>query len=348
MILLFRLFIRLIISIIGFLLYPFRGLKDTPSSIGKVVYLLWGGIGNAVMAIPAIGALQDKYKSSLLVYAMHPDSGKLLYPTKVVLMTVLNLPFGLLDTIRCLYREHPDITLTNFSSPTFLTSLISYLSGTKYRIGYDRGKRGIFFNIIQPAQRISETEADSQTIERIFSLKVSSKYSLYRHKGFGEKFLREREIKGKILGIHPGGDFKSWGKRKYCKLIDSLTDVSVILIGGEEDRQLIEEIAEDRDVYKYIGKDILKSIDLISKFSLFLTGDTGLMHIASAVGVPVVAIFGPTDPVKNRPIGNVRIIRKKLPCSPCYRYRIPRCKRRICLDIPVSEVLEQIKNMEII
>lgn len=335
---------RLLLGLIGLVLYPFRKLKNPPSTVEKVVYLLWGGIGNAVMALPAISALLDECGNKLLVYAIHPAAGKLLSPSNVVVMPVLKSPFGFLDTAKNLHRVHPQISITNFSSPTFLTSFLSYISGARYRMGYNRGMRGILFNIPLQAERMSERKADTQAVEQLFSQKTDFQPTVPRCEGFGRRFLSERGIEGKILGIHPGGGFKSWGEKRYVEFIDSLEGATVILMGGEADREVIERMRTKKRIYRYIGEDILKTADLISKFSLFLSGDTGLMHIASSVGVPVIAIFGPTDPVKNRPGGDVRIIRRELPCSPCYRYRVPRCKRRDCLDIPVSEVLKEVKQ----
>lgn len=181
-------------------------------------------------------------------------------------------------------------------------------------MGYNRGMRGILFNIPLQAERMSERKADTQAVEQLFSQKTDFQPTVPRCEGFGRRFLS-----------------------------DSLEGATVILMGGEADREVIERMKTKKRIYRYI-EDIPKTADLISKFSLFLSGDTGLMHIASSVGVPVIAIFGPTDPVKNRPGGDVRIIRRELPCSPCYRYRVPRCKRRDCLDIPVSEVLKEVKQ----
>ncbi len=333
---------RVIISILGVILFPFRGIKGPPFDVKKVLYLLWGGIGNTVMAIPAIRALYGKYGKGLTVYAINPHAGELLFPVRVVVAPALSI-FGFLDTAKSIYNVHPEAVVTNFSSPSFLCSLLSYVSGARYRIGYNKMARGILFNVALQKERASERQANINVIKDVFSLKVSRKVPIPKCDGFGEQFLEG--IKGKILGIHPGGGFKSWGVERYKELIDSLSDVTVVLVGGKQDEDVINRIDTKKKIYRYIGEDILKTANLISRFSLFLSGDTGLMHIASAVGVPVVAIFGPTDPLKNRPDGNVKLIRRQIPCSPCYRYKKPGCKKKICLDIPVSDVLEVVKSV---
>ncbi|MCD5383865.1 glycosyltransferase family 9 protein [candidate division WOR-3 bacterium] len=335
---------RLFISFIGILLGPFRRLRTPPFKVRRVVYILWGGIGNAIMAAPAIMALHKEYRDNLFVYATHPCATEMLSPVKVVRAPALSL-FGFLDTAKSMHRVHPDITITNFSSPSFLTSLLACISGAKYRVGYNRKARGVFFNVLLPDERTNEREANIKAVETVFSLTVDPRPTISTYLGFEENLLPWNDRK--ILGIHPGGGFKSWGVERYSNLIDSLKGMEVMLVGGAEDRTVINQIKTERKIYRYIGDNILKTADLVSRFSLFLSGDTGPMHIASAVGVPVIAIFGPTDPLKNRPYGDVKIMRKGLPCSPCYKYRRPLCRRRSCLDIPVREVLSVIERARI-
>jgi heptosyltransferase-2 len=82
-----------------------------------------------------------------------------------------------------------------------------------------------------------------------------------------------------------------------------------------------------------------QTVYYISRMNLFLSNDTGLMHIAASQGIPLLAIFGPTDQIKNRPIidneSKLNLINKKLPCSPCYpRAPLRFCKGRVdCLNL---------------
>jgi ADP-heptose:LPS heptosyltransferase len=72
------------------------------------------------------------------------------------------------------------------------------------------------------------------------------------------------------------------------------------------------------------GDDLLRSAALLAQLDLLVTGDTGPMHLAAAVGTPVVAVFGPSDPARYAPSGpHDRVVRVDLPCSPCNRIRQP-------------------------
>jgi len=85
---------------------------------------------------------------------------------------------------------------------------------------------------------------------------------------------------------------------------------------------------------------------LIKRCNLFLTNDSGLMHVAAAFGIPVVAIFGPTDPDKTAPIGgNARIVRHTVDCSPCLKEVCP-SDHRCMLSIDPEEVWEGMEGIE--
>ena len=78
---------------------------------------------------------------------------------------------------------------------------------------------------------------------------------------------------------------------------------------------------------------------------LFVSGDTGPMHLASALGVPVVAIFGPTDPARNGPFGvDDAVVMKPVPCGPCYKKHCPGYGNVCMSEIEVVDVLNAVKR----
>jgi len=84
---------------------------------------------------------------------------------------------------------------------------------------------------------------------------------------------------------------------------------------------------------------------VIAQCRLFITNDSGLMHVAAALGVPVVAIFGSTDPVATGPVGcPARIVRHPLPCSPCFKTHCPTDFRCMTL-VEVEEVLAAAREL---
>jgi ADP-heptose:LPS heptosyltransferase len=125
-------------------------------------------------------------------------------------------------------------------------------------------------------------------------------------------------------------------------------NMRTILTGTKEDYDLIESIIEhtsSKPVNASGKTSILELASLIKRCRLYITPDSAPMHIASAVGTPFIALFGPTDPVRHAAPSNIStIMRKELRCSPCYN---PSCsKRNGCMSgITVEEVLREAKNI---
>jgi len=172
-------------------------------------------------------------------------------------------------------------------------------------------------------------------------------------------FIRDNNLEGKTLvGVHPGSDLfknmekKRWGFSKYCDLIQGYTenkDIHFLLFGGKQEKELNEEIYSCSKSNTTVVKNTLffQSAALIERCKVFICGDTGLMHTASALNVPVIAIFGPTNSVYTCPLnpGSV-VVKKDYPCIPCYEYsRTPlycdQEKQYKCMeDISLNEVKE--------
>jgi ADP-heptose:LPS heptosyltransferase len=151
------------------------------------------------------------------------------------------------------------------------------------------------------------------------------------------------------VSIHPGtsefGAFKRWPGPSYAALADRLTaelDASVVVTWGPRERGVAEDVIRQMTRQGILGPQTRSVKDLsalLEHVDLFIGGDTGPMHIASAMGTPVVAIFGPKDPAIYGPYGEKRlIVRKDLPCSPCTKRR---CDNPICMtSVTPDDVLE--------
>jgi heptosyltransferase I len=136
-----------------------------------------------------------------------------------------------------------------------------------------------------------------------------------------------------LVGIHVSGGraIKQWEPDRFAALASRLIrarGAGVVLTGSAADRALVNEVAGGLDRTAVI--DLAGELDLpmlaavLERLDVFVTGDTGPMHVAAAVGVPVVAIFGPSDPARYAPRDPMhRVVRVDLPCSPCNRIRLP-------------------------
>jgi heptosyltransferase-2 len=152
-----------------------------------------------------------------------------------------------------------------------------------------------------------------------------------------------------IIGIAPGatyGPAKRWLASRFAEAGDELGrqhNAHVLLFGGKDDRETAEDVRRQAhtDMINLAGGTTLQeTIHLISQCRLVISNDSGLMHVAAALNVPTVAIFGSTNPETTSPSGERTIvIRKETECSPCLKKVCPtdfRCMTRITADDVVS------------
>lgn len=155
-----------------------------------------------------------------------------------------------------------------------------------------------------------------------------------------------------LIGINPGaayGSAKCWLPERFKQLSQHLLHhpkIKIAFFGDKAGASLVEEICKDLPdrVINLAGKTSLRElIAFIQACHLFLTNDSGPMHVASALGVPLIALFGSTSDRTTGPYQGGRVIHKHVPCSPCYRRECPidfRCMTRI----EVQEVYEEVQQ----
>jgi lipopolysaccharide heptosyltransferase II len=158
------------------------------------------------------------------------------------------------------------------------------------------------------------------------------------------------------VGIHPSGGrpVKQWHAGRFAEVAAALGreyGATIVLTGTPADAAVVHEVEAGIPagvrVLNLCGQgDVLDLAAVLERFAVFVTGDTGPMHLAAAVGTPLVALFGPSVPARYAPRAAVsRLVRVDLPCSPCNRIRLPpdRCRGHVpdCLDgISAGHVIE--------
>jgi heptosyltransferase-1 len=155
-----------------------------------------------------------------------------------------------------------------------------------------------------------------------------------------------------LIAINPMARWgtKLWDEERFSRLAERLEEelsCKVIFTGSPSDRPVIERIIGglNRPPLNLAGGTTLRELAyLYTRCRLVVTTDTGPMHIAAAMGVPVVALFGPTAPWRTGPYGKRHtVIRKELECSPCFRKK---CSHLSCMkSITVEEVFDTIKKI---
>jgi ADP-heptose:LPS heptosyltransferase len=160
-----------------------------------------------------------------------------------------------------------------------------------------------------------------------------------------------------VIAVHPGsgGKKKCWPLHNYLRLMEELNregDFSlVVILGPAEDRgeyETVNKFISEKGISAEIIENMPVSevISVLKKAALYIGNDSGITHLASALGVPAVAIFGPTDHEIWKPLGgNVRIVRSAYPCAPCEEEAYRRCGKAECLEtLRVETVLEECRR----
>lgn len=157
-----------------------------------------------------------------------------------------------------------------------------------------------------------------------------------------------------IVGLSPGATFgsaKQWFPEKYGKLAEKIVKAfgtRILIFGSPGDKEVGLQVRRHSAVplIDLTGLTTLsQAMALIDRCRLFVTNDSGLMHVAAALHTPLIALFGSTNPQRTGPRGELcRVISKPFSCAPCMKAECP--KRRQCMEqISVDEVYAEVKNI---
>jgi 3-deoxy-D-manno-octulosonic-acid transferase/heptosyltransferase-1 len=156
----------------------------------------------------------------------------------------------------------------------------------------------------------------------------------------------------RFIAINPMAKWntKLWIPQKFAVLADQIIqehNISVVFTGSQEDQKAIQEITslmQEKGIDLSGKTDLLTLAALYEKAEALISTDTGPMHVAAAMGTPVIALFGPTAPWRTGPFGSGHtIIQKGIPCSPCFKKK---CAHLDCMnEIEVAEVLSAVSKV---
>jgi heptosyltransferase-2 len=324
-------------------------------------------VGDAVMSLPALRALRECCpEARITLLARGWVAG--LYRREPCVDEVLPA-HGLLRQTWELRRRRFDAAIVLPNS--FRTALVARLAGAERRIGYDRdGRRSLLTDPIAPPK-----PGETPPHERFYYLELLRRAGLLdalppaepilldgieRARGAGGELFRRMGFAGPVVGVAPGAQnsrAKQWLPERFVEAalrVAAPLGASIAVFGSAAERALCQTLAE---AVRYAGPPVLnlagetaieQFIDLAAACRVFLTNDSGAMHVASALAVPTVAIFGPTDFVATAPPGpRSRIVRHPVTCSPCMLRDCPidhRCMKGVSAEQVAVAALELIKS----
>jgi len=317
---------------------------------GRIVIRATNWVGDAVMSLPALEAVRHRFPKAHIAVVAKPWVAGLYAGEHFADEVILYGGGSRFQLARTLRAGHFDcaILLQN----AFDAALVAWLAGIPNRIGYNRDGRGLLLTRAVPVPKLGEIPRH----QRFYYLE------LLRRAGLIERLPECDAIRlhspaatarRRVIGVSPGAAFgsaKRWLPERFAEAAGALAaqrGASIALFGSSTERALCAEVAamlNGHSVINYAGETSLAQfIELAAGCELFLTNDSGAMHIASALGVPTVAIFGATDDVATGPTGlKARVVRQAVECSPCLLRECPidhRCMTRVSSERVVEEAL---------
>jgi ADP-heptose:LPS heptosyltransferase len=307
--------------------------------VKKILIIKFGGIGDLLLTTPVFPNLKDYFSDSKL-YVLTLRRGRDVLIDNPFLERVFTYDSSedkswcLIKNIR---KQKYDLVIDLYCNPR--TALITFLSGAKYRFGFEFRGRSYAYNIKMKG-RGGEAHNVEFNLDALRKLDIPIKSTQLMlplnvvHREFAEEFIRKNNIDSKqILGISltGGWEAKRYKEKDYVELIKLILakyDVNLILLWGTDAERkeavAIHEAFPDRayiipdSPIKYLGA-------IIERCNALIGNDSGPLHLAVSVGVPTLGIYGPTNPMLQGPYGekNLTVVKEDLDCLYCNLLECP-------------------------
>lgn len=338
------------------------------ADVRKVLIRSANWVGDAVMSLPAIASIKRSLPRAEIIILAKPWVADLFQECREIDRVILYRSPGRHEGFRGKWRlarelkaERYDLALHLPNS--FESALISFLAAIPRRVGYNTDGRGILLTrrvaVNGEIRKIHQVEYYLRLIESLGIQSAGSIPSLTISPQRLEEAAGILDPLGigkldPLIAISPGakyGSAKEWFPERYAELIQRISremNARVVILGSPGDREAASRICSSRgpSAIDLTGKTSLaQAASLIARCRLLITNDSGLMHVAAALEVPLIAIFGSTDPQRTGPLSrNSRILQKPVPCAPCLRTLCPEDRKCMAM-ITVDEVFEEAKRM---
>jgi heptosyltransferase I len=339
----------------------------------KILLIKLSAIGDVAQTLPALEAIKKLFPESELTWVVeeaaagilegHPLIDRLLVSRRKAWMRSLRNPFTAISSIRDIIGFIRELRSIRYDiaidfQGLLKSALLIGLARAKRKIGFDKTRElsHLFLN-----ERLPAYDIEKHALERYLDVA--------RYLGAGETsplctLPIEREVAAirkkiesvnardrPLIAINPVARWitKLWPERRFAELADRLVkekNAVVIFTGSPDDRAVNDRIISmmSETALNWSGETTLKELAALASLTdLFITTDTGPMHLAAAAGARVIALFGPTAPWRTGPYGPSHVVvRTGIACSPCFQRK---CEIGVrCMEeITVEEVMKLIK-----
>lgn len=336
-----------------------------------ILIIKLSAIGDVVQTLPALEAIKKTYPQSSITWIVeeaasgilegHPLIDRLLISRRKTWLRMLRSPMTFFSGLTTIIRFIRDLRKREYDIAIDFQGLLK--SGVL--IGFSRAKRKVGFagtrelSYLFLNERLPAYDIEKHALERYLDVarylgarepSADCSLPLEVEKAAITERLAATRSAGPLVVINPVARWKTklWSEKKFAYLADRLVRekrASIIFTGSREDRAVIDRIISlmQEHAQNYAGETTLKELAALASVSdLFVTTDTGPMHLAAASGARVLALFGPTAPWRTGPYGPKHsIVRAGLKCSPCFKRK---CEDVKCMTaIEVDDVMKEIR-----
>jgi heptosyltransferase-2 len=332
-------------------------LSSCKDDFRRILIVRTDRIGDVLLSTPAVKALRDNYPHAYIAMMVSPYAKEIVednpYLDEVILCDNKTWFSSIWFAIK-LRKKKFDLALV--LHPTNRVHLITFFAGIARRVGFNRKLSFLLTNRIDHNKQLGEKHELEYSLDPLRYLGIEPQdKNLYmpikpEAEAWVEELFQREGIKDadRLLAIHPAASCPSkiWMSSGFAEVADKLAQkygLKVLLVAGPKDIKIVEELSSALkcQALNLAGKTSLSQLaSLLKRVSLFISCDSGPVHIASALGVPVIAIFGRNQkglsPLRWGPLGlKSRVLHKEVGCIKCLAHN---CKKEFaCLKAISAE-----------
>jgi len=332
----------------------------------KILVVKPSSLGDVIHSLPFLNALKKTFPDCRIDWVISRNLKGILEDNPFVNQLISidkdswKNPLKLIDTLSEFLSLRKKLKSSSYDVVVDLqgllrSGLITFFSNSPLKVGFSTSREGsrlAYNKIVTVNGTVHAVDRYLKAAESIGARTDSIEFPLHINERVRDKTERLLQGKDKYVLIAPSSRWKTknWPIDNFISLINKVS-LPCVITGSKNDFAIGQKISDSSsgNTVNLCGKTDLKNlIALIEGASAVVTNDSGPMHIAKAMNVPIVALFGPTDPEKTGPYGwkgnnTIRVITADVPCRPCFKRK---CTDPLCMqDISVDTVYGALKEL---
>lgn len=344
----------------------------------KILVLRYRFIGDTILTVPFLRNLRYALPDAFIAWVVAPGSSDVVQGIPYVDELIYWDPVTIHADSSGTHRTFADklefikgLRERRFDKAYVLkrsigSAILAYLSGAKERVGFATEGRSFLLTEKVPYRHDQHEVQNFLDVLRVDGIPIVDDYLeawlTSEEEQFAEKFYLDSGVSSgeKLIGIHPfaANPPRAWHLDNYIELANRLQselNLRTVFFGGPRDKEAVNRLSRmvtPEPVLAVGGTTIRQSMALLKRLSVLVCNDSGIMHLAASMQVPLVVLFGPQSPVKFGPWGKkCRIVYSKYPCSPCRQKFFTECQPSdrgtpACMDsITVDQIIDSVYSI---